>query len=190
MKRPLFLITALAAGLALAGCDQSDDPAATANGDQVTLSTADTPTSETAPEAAEPATLSGSLSYRERMALPEDSLIIVQLLDVSLADAPAEILDEKHLMPEGQVPIDFSLAYDPAEVAANHRYALRGEIRDAEGDLLWTTTEHHGVDLTAPQAEAQELILTRVTEPAPQAEEETASEADVEATEATDVDVD
>ncbi|GKW48877.1 YbaY family lipoprotein [Halomonas sp. NCCP-2165] len=138
-----------------------------------------------AAEAAETTTLSGRLSYRERMALPAEGVIIVRLLDVSRADAPAEILAEKHLSPEGQVPVDFRLAYDPAEVQANHRYALRGEIRDAQGDLLWTTTEHHGVDLSEASPEVPELVLTRVAEPTPPATETVADEADVEALEET-----
>lgn len=175
MKRPLFLITALAAGLALAGCGQSDEVAATTNADQVTLSTED---AQPAATPAEPVTLSVSLSYRERMALPQDAQVIAQLLDVSLADAPAVVLAEKHLSAEGQVPIDFTLAYDPSEVQTNHRYALRGEIRDAGGDLLWTTTEHHGVDLTVPQDDTLELRLTRISEPAPQAAEAMPDEAE------------
>ncbi|GEK45752.1 hypothetical protein HPA02_00350 [Bisbaumannia pacifica] len=205
MKYPLMLITALAASLSLAACSQSEDTAASADGDQVSLSagdtaeggqvspsagdTADTSSAETtetpAAEAAETTTLSGRLSYRERMALPEEGVIIVQLLDVSLADAPAEILAEKHLTPEGQVPVDFRLAYDPAEVQTNHRYALRGEIRDAQGELLWTTTEHHGVDLSEASPEVPELVLTRVAEPTPPAAETMADEADVEALEET-----
>ncbi|MDC8802941.1 YbaY family lipoprotein [Halomonas pacifica] len=192
MKYPLMLITALAASLSLAACSQSEDTAASADGDQVSLSagdTADTSSAEAsetpAAEAAETTTLSGRLSYRERMALPEEGVIIVQLLDVSLADAPAEILAEKHLTPEGQVPVDFRLAYDPAEVQTNHRYALRGEIRDAQGELLWTTTEHHGVDLSEASPEVPELVLTRVAEPTPPAAETMADEADVEALEET-----
>lgn len=194
MKYPLMLITALAAGLSLAACSQSEDTAASADGDQVSLSAGDTadggqvsPSTGDSAEATETTTteattLSGSLSYRERMALPEEGVIIVQLLDVSLADAPAEILAEKHLTPEGQVPVDFRLAYDPAEVQTNHRYALRGEIRDAQGELLWTTTEHHGVDLSVASPEVPELILTRVAEPTPPATEDVVDETDAETT--------
>lgn len=205
MKYPLMLITALAASLSLAACSQSEDTAASADGDQVSLSAGDNAeggqvspsagdtaapssaeaTETPAAEAADTTTLSGRLSYRERMALPAEGVIIVQLLDVSLADAPAEILAEKHLTPEGQVPVDFRLAYDPAEVQTNHRYALRGEIRDAQGELLWTTTEHYGVDLSEASPEVPELVLTRVAEPTPPATETVADEADVEALEET-----
>lgn len=181
MKYPLMLITALAAGLSLAACSQSEDTAASADGDQVSLSAGDS-AEATETTTTEATTLSGSLSYRERMALPEEGVIIVQLLDVSLADAPAEILAEKHLTPEGQVPVDFRLAYDPAEVQTNHRYALRGEIRDAQGELLWTTTEHHGVDLSVASPEVPELILTRVAEPTPPATEDVVDETDAETT--------
>jgi putative lipoprotein len=40
----------------------------------------------------------------------------VSLQDVSLADAPAVVLDEQKGPVKGQVPLPFHLSYDPAQV--------------------------------------------------------------------------
>lgn len=43
----------------------------------------------------------GEASYRERIALPEDAVLTVQLADVSLADAPAAVIAERKVEPAG-----------------------------------------------------------------------------------------
>ena len=48
--------------------------------------------------------------YRERIALPPNAVLSVQLADVSLADAPAAILGEQKIDPAGQVPIKFEIS--------------------------------------------------------------------------------
>ncbi|WP_445395979.1 YbaY family lipoprotein [Zobellella sp. An-6] len=115
---------------------------------------------------ADTASLSGNLVYLPRIALPDDARVTVMLQDVSLADAPAETLAEQSFATEGkQVPLPFRLEYDAAAIDEAHRYAVRGEIRDAGGTLLWTTTEHHGV-LTQDQPDDNiELRLERVEAP-------------------------
>lgn len=58
-------------------------------------------------------TLSGTVTYRERMALPSDARVTVSLADVSLADAPAQVLGETVVDPAGrQVPIPYQISYD------------------------------------------------------------------------------
>lgn len=129
-------------------------------------------------EAVGPLTVDGSVTYRERMALPEEAQLTVQLLDVSLADAAAETLAEVSFVPTHQVPIDFSLEYDADAVADGHSYAVRADIRDGGGQLLWTTTDHHGVEL-GPDAEqeAVEIVLQRVAAE-PEDEDATAGDTD------------
>lgn len=114
---------------------------------------------------AETASIAGSVTYRERMALPEDAELTVQLLDVTLADAEAVTLAEQTLVPEQQVPIDFALDYDAAELSTDGRYALAAEIVDAEGTPLWATVDPHSVELGEnAEPEAVELVLQRVAE--------------------------
>ena len=60
-----------------------------------------------------PATITGTVTYRERMALAPDDTIRVVLEDVSLADTVAPTLAEQMISGAGkQVPVPFSLTYD------------------------------------------------------------------------------
>lgn len=94
--------------------------------------------------ASEKKELSGTVAYRERIALPPGAIVEVQLLDVSLADAPAVVLGEVSITPVGQVPIPFTLTYDPAAIQPGHRYALQARI-SLDEKLLFTTDSHWAV---------------------------------------------
>jgi len=85
------------------------------------------------------ATVTGTVTYLQRIALPPGAVLTVRLLDVSRADAPSVTLAEQTIPLAGrQVPVPFALAYDAAAVDARHTYAVRAEIRQGDG-LLWTT---------------------------------------------------
>ncbi|AJD50099.1 lipoprotein-related protein [Isoalcanivorax pacificus W11-5] len=149
-RLPRTLTLALLASLlTLAGCDKPEDKKAA---------------TEPPPATAQEAEVSGTLIYREREALPQDARIHVQLLDVSLMDVPATVLSEKTFSSDGrQVPIPFTLTFKPAGIDARHHYAVRGEIRDADGQLRWTTMQQHRVDLSAGSPPPVELMLGKVT---------------------------
>jgi putative lipoprotein len=84
--------------------------------------------------------IDGTVTYRVRMALPPDAAVVVRLEDVSHADGPAAVLAEWRERANGrQVPIPFSLPYDPGRIEAGHTYALRATIGDRD-ELLFTTT--------------------------------------------------
>lgn len=92
--------------------------------------------------------LTGNVLYRERIALPADAVVNVQLQDVSRADAAADVLAQQTIATAGkQVPIPFELRYSAARVDPMHRYAVRAEIRDAASTLLFTTATQHSVTL-------------------------------------------
>ena len=64
----------------------------------------------------------------------------ITLEDVTRADVPATIITKTTIRPAGNVPIPFSLEYDPAEIDSRYRYAVRAQIRAADGRLRWTST--------------------------------------------------
>src|SRR5690606_17282479 len=68
--------------------------------------------------------VSGTATYRERIALPDNAALTVRLLDVTRAgDAPA-FLGETVVSPAGQVPIAFRIALPENAAAGGHLYAL------------------------------------------------------------------
>lgn len=82
--------------------------------------------------------VTGSVTYKQRIALPDDAMLSVQLQDSSLADAPAIILGEVSYATAGkQVPLPFAISYDPADIQENHTYSLAARIVDAEGNLMF-----------------------------------------------------
>jgi putative lipoprotein len=73
--------------------------------------------------------LTGTVSYRERIAMPPDAVLVVELRDVSLADAPANLLAEQKIKFQGrQVPVPFELTFDPSKINPKHAYAVSGRI--------------------------------------------------------------
>jgi putative lipoprotein len=115
------------------------------------------PSSDAAPAGG--ATLEGTASYRERMALPPGAVFEAQLEDVSRADAAAEVIGKTSLPSPGNPPIRFAIGYDPARIQAAHSYLVRARIL-VEGRPFFTTTESHPV-LTRGNPDSVSLMLRR-----------------------------
>jgi putative lipoprotein len=109
-------------------------------------------------------TVTGTVSYVVRMALPPTSIIEVQLLDVSLADAPVKVLaEEKITLGDRQVPVPFSLTADPRKIAQNHMYSVNARIL-VDGQLRFISDKSYPV-ITRGNSNHVELVLTLVTPP-------------------------
>ncbi|MEZ1316151.1 YbaY family lipoprotein [Pseudomonas fluorescens] len=98
------------------------------------------------PTPAPKASLKGEVFYLQRIALPPTAILSVSLQDISLADAPAKVIDEQRGPVKGQVPLPFHLSYDPLKIEPNHRYSINARI-EVDGKLLFITTENHAVRL-------------------------------------------
>ena len=83
--------------------------------------------------------LSGSVTYRQRIALPPGAVVTVALSDVSVADAPSTTVAESVITPEHQVPIPFSLTIERAALVERRTYALSARIT-VDGVLRWSPT--------------------------------------------------
>ena len=103
--------------------------------------------------------ITGSVTYRERIALPPDAVLQVALLDVSRMDVAATLIAEKTLVPEQGVPIPFELDYDPLLIDSRLVYAVRATIRH-DDNLLFVTDTHYPV-LTRGHGEKVDLVLKR-----------------------------
>lgn len=108
---------------------------------------------------AETRTLAGTVTYRERMALPPEARITVQLVDVSLADAPATLLGETVIVPVTQVPLPFTLDYDDDRLEPGHSYALQARITLGD-QLMFINTSRHAVFGDGP--DATDILVERV----------------------------
>lgn len=90
------------------------------------------------------ARVTGTVSYRARIALPPDAVLKVALLDAARADAEAVPISEVSLSRPGQVPIAFELPYATARINPKRAYVVRATIEQA-GEAKWTSTRTYAV---------------------------------------------
>jgi len=104
-------------------------------------------------------TVTGTATYRERIAVPPDATLYVELQDVSLADAPAVALASQRYAMTG-VPAQFELTFDDDLIKDGHRYVVRASI-DQGQTLLFTTDTAYPV-LTDGAGNSADLTLVQV----------------------------
>jgi putative lipoprotein len=86
-----------------------------------------------------PGAVVGTVAYRQRMALPPDAVVEVQLQDTTRADAAARTIGHATIPTRGaQVPIPFRIEYDPASIDPAHSYSVRANIT-VGGRLLYSS---------------------------------------------------
>ena len=94
----------------------------------------------------QPVSVTGQITYRERMALPPTAQIEIQLSDVSLMDAPSRTIAQQSFTADGrQVPFAFSLTVDQRPLDPRHSYAVSARITDASGRLMFITDTRNSV---------------------------------------------
>ncbi len=111
-------------------------------------------------------TVTGSATYRERMAAPNGSVLEVELSDTSRADAPAiSLADWSDSLDDGGVPKKFTLRINDT-LDPRFTYTLRATVTGPDGALLWTTDTVHRISEVAGEVDAGTLVMVKV-QPAP-----------------------
>jgi uncharacterized lipoprotein YbaY len=88
--------------------------------------------------------VAGTITYRQRIALPPGSVVIVRIIETSRSDSP--VIAEQRIETDGkQVPFEFGVAYDRSKIRENSRYEVNVEIRDSSGRLLFITDSPYPV---------------------------------------------
>jgi putative lipoprotein len=126
----------------------------------VVVSIGSTPETAQADSVDDTLTVTGNVSYRERIAFPENAVVTVRLEDISLADAPATLLAEQRIEDATGVPVPFELAAYRDAIDPGTRLAVRAQI-EVDGTLRWTTDTVHPIPVEGA-VPAQELILVAV----------------------------
>ncbi|MBD2107908.1 YbaY family lipoprotein [Nodosilinea sp. FACHB-13] len=91
------------------------------------------------------ASVTGTVGYLPRIAMPPNAVLEVSLVDVSRADAPGVVLASQSMVfGDRQVPIPFELVYNPDQIDPRLSYAVQARII-VDGDLRFTTTSRFAV---------------------------------------------
>jgi putative lipoprotein len=107
--------------------------------------------------------VTGTVAYRERIALDPAAEIVVQLLDVSRMDAPSTVLAEQRFKADGrQPPFAYELKVDAARIDPRMRYAVSARI--SRGDQLLFINDTQYSVLTQGNGTSANLVLVRVTQ--------------------------
>jgi putative lipoprotein len=126
-----------------------------------------------APDSPAAASVSGSVIYREPFTMTADTVVFVQLAEVTAADAPVQVIDDRTIPNPGQIPVPFSLAYDPQAIDQARTYVVQARIADGAGRVLFQTradypviTQGHpstGVDVIVEPVSAQQPTAANLT---------------------------
>lgn len=133
-------VWAVMLAIPLASCGRNDAP----------------PASETAAPEAETLTLTGDLSYRQRIALPRNAVATVELR----AGSPARgtVIGEQRIPLDGrQVPAPFSLRIDRSKAPVGGDYYVSGAI-SIDGAYAWVS-EPLPIDLSSAEINVGTLLL-------------------------------
>lgn len=119
------------------------------------------------PPAAAPTPISritGTVSYRPRIALAPDAVLKVALVEATRADAEAVPISEVSIARPGQVPIAFELPYATARINARRTYVVRATIEQG-GAPAWSSSRRYPV-ITNDQPTKVDIVVEAV-KPAP-----------------------
>ena len=117
------------------------------------------------PSGREPnASVSGTVTYRERLALTEDAMLIAELRDVSYADAAAPLIARQTIDGPGQVPIKFKVEYSRQDIESRNRYSISARIVESDGRLAFTNDTAYEV-ITHGKPNKVDMLLVLVEPP-------------------------
>jgi putative lipoprotein len=104
--------------------------------------------------------ITGTVTYRNRSALPPTAVIEVSLQDISLADAPAKVISTQQIEAGGkQPPFAYELTYDPAQIDPRNTYSVSARITEGSELLFISDTVNPVLTRGAPLTDVDILVV-------------------------------
>jgi uncharacterized lipoprotein YbaY len=106
-------------------------------------------------------TLRGTVSYSQRIALANNSIVSIKLVEMTSQNTTGEIIAETTVNTNGrQVPISFELPYENSRINFQRSYALDADI-STDGKITFKTEQPQVVQLRGNQAGNIQLVLVQ-----------------------------
>ncbi|MEM1428856.1 MAG: YbaY family lipoprotein [Pseudomonadota bacterium] len=103
--------------------------------------------------------VSGTVTYLDRARLPPDAVLEVQLLDISLADAPAKVLASQTVAPLAAPPYAFRLPYAADAIDDRHTYSVSARITQGERLVMISDTVTPVLTNGAPATDIEVRVI-------------------------------
>ena len=110
------------------------------------------------------ASVSGTVTYRERIALSPGATLEVQLRDVSLQDTSSILIAEQVIANPGQVPVRFKVKYNRDDLVQRNTYSITARIKESDGRLAFTNDTAYEV-ITRGNPNKVDMVLVMVEPP-------------------------
>jgi putative lipoprotein len=110
------------------------------------------------------AAVTGTVTYRERLALTPGATLVVELRDVSYLDAAAPLIARQTIPNPGQVPIPFRVEYNRDDVDERNVYAVQARIIESDDRLAFTNDTAYDV-ITRGNPTHIDMVLVIVQPP-------------------------
>ena len=108
--------------------------------------------------------VTGTVTYRERIALSPGATLTLKLRDVSYQDAAAPLIAEQVIHNPGQVPIEFEIEYHPEDINPRNTYSVQATITESDGRMAFTNDTAYEV-ITRGNARKADMLLVIVQPP-------------------------
>ncbi len=110
------------------------------------------------------ASVQGTVTYRERLALTSGASLIIELRDVSYADAAAPLIASQTIEDPGQVPIKFKVEYDRDSIDPGRTYSIQARIMEPPDRLAFINDTAYEV-ITGGNPNRVDMLLVLVEPP-------------------------
>ncbi len=108
--------------------------------------------------------VTGTVTYSERIELTPGATLIVQVRDTSYADAGSELIAEQVISDPGKVPIKFEVDYDPDDINSHNTYSVSARIEESDGRLAFINDTAYDV-ITRGNPKKVNMVLVLVEPP-------------------------
>ena len=104
--------------------------------------------------------ITGTVTYRQRIALPKGAVVVVELFDMADSRAPSRIA-RSGAAAQGQVPLRFQLSYDRGRIDPGRPYAVQARI--LVDRAAWFVTDRPVPVLTQGNPSTVEIVLRQAS---------------------------